>query len=232
MPSACIVQTCLPNLRYRLTQSYRSVSNDCMTTQTKINTPALTQGQLLSLAFCEIHRQGFQGASISNILESTKPTKGALYHHFPTKHALGLTVIDEIIAPRLETLLFRPLRDSTTPVATLLEILAGVASFMGDEGIMLGCPLNNLMQEMSPLDEKFRHHLNTILETWQQIISTALQHGQENNIVKPDVDCDATALFIVSAWEGCFSIAKNKQPPDSFKLCMKQLHGYVQSLMI
>ena len=202
-----------------------------MKTQTKINTPDLTRGQLLSLAFCEIHRQGFQGASIANILESTKLTKGALYHHFPTKHALGLAVIDEIIAPRLETLLFQPLRDSTTPVVTLLEILGGVASFIGDEGIMLGCPLNNLMQEMSPLDEKFRHHLNTILETWQQIISTALQHGQENNIVKPDVDCHATALFIVSAWEGCFSIAKNKQSPDSFKLCMKQLHSYVQSLM-
>ena len=202
-----------------------------MKTQTKINTPDLTREQLLSLAFCEIHRQGFQGASISNILESTKLTKGALYHHFPTKHALGLAVIDEIIAPRLETLLFQPLRDSTAPVATLLEILTGVASFIGDEGIMLGCPLNNLMLEMSPLDEKFRHHLNTILETWQQIISTALQHGQKNNIVKADVDSEVAALFIVSAWEGCFSVAKNKQSPDSFKLCMKQLHGYVQSLL-
>ncbi len=202
-----------------------------MTTQTKTKPQDLTREKLLSLAFCEIHRQGFQGASIANILESTKLTKGALYHHFPTKHALGLAIIDEIIALQLETLVFEPLRDSTTPVHTLLEIITGVAAFMGDEGIMLGCPLNNLMQEMSPLDEQFRHHLNTILETWQQSISNALLHGQANNIVKPDVDCHAAALFIVSAWEGCFSIAKNKQSPDSFKMCMKQLHDYVQSLM-
>ncbi len=197
---------------------------------TKIKPQDLTREKLLSLAFCEIHRQGFQGASIANILESTELTKGALYHHFPTKHALGLAVIDDIIAPKLETLLFQPLRDSTTPVATLLEMITGVASFMGDDGIMLGCPLNNLMQEMSPLDEQFRHHLNTILETWQQTIHNALLQGQSDGIIKPEVECPAAALFIVSAWEGCFSIAKNKQSPETFKLCMKQLHDYVQSL--
>lgn len=122
--------------------SYRSVSNSGMNIETKIKPQDLTREKLLSLAFCEIHRQGFQGASIANILESSKLTKGALYHHFPTKHALGLAVIDEIIAPRLEILLFQPLRDSATPVLTLMEILTGVASFIGDEGIMLGCPLN------------------------------------------------------------------------------------------
>ncbi len=197
---------------------------------TKIKPQDLTREKLLSLAFCEIHRQGFQGASIANILESTQLTKGALYHHFPTKHALGLAVVDEIIAPQLESMVFQPLRDSANPVATLLEIIAGVASFLGDEGIMLGCPLNNLMQEMSPLDEQFRHHLNTILETWQQTISNALLQGQADCIIKPEVDCPAAALFIISAWEGCISIAKNKQSPETFKLCMKQLHDYVQSL--
>ncbi len=197
---------------------------------TKIKPQDLTREKLLSLAFCEIHRQGFQGASIANILESTQLTKGALYHHFPTKHALGLAVVDEIIAPQLESMVFQPLRDSANPVATLLEIIAGVASFLGDEGIMLGCPLNNLMQEMSPLDEQFRHHLNTILETWQQTISNALLQGQAGCVIKPEVDCPAAALFIISAWEGCISIAKNKQSPETFKLCMKQLHDYVQSL--
>ncbi len=211
-----------------MTQSYRLVFN--LTMATKIKPQDLTREKLLSLAFCEIHRQGFQGASIANILESTDLTKGALYHHFPTKHALGLAIIDEIIAPQLETLVFQPLRDSATPVYTLLEIITGVAAFMGDEGIMLGCPLNNLMQEMSPLDEQFRQHLNIILEAWQRSISTALLQGQAHNIIRADVNCPAAALFIVSAWEGCLSIAKNKQSPDTFKLCMKQLHDYVQNL--
>ena len=203
-----------------------------MNTSPEIKPQDVTREKLLTSAYCEIHRQGYQGASIANILESTGLTKGALYHHFPTKHALALAVIDEIIAPQLNTLVFQHLHNSTAPVTTLLEIINNLGSFLGDEGIMLGCPLNNLMQEMSPLDEQFRHHLNTILESWYQAICTALEHGQTNAVIKPEVDCQAAALFIVSAWEGCASIAKNKQCPHTFKKCMAQLHGYVQSLMM
>ena len=197
----------------------------------EINKQDLTREKLLQAAFCEMHKQGYQGASIANILKSTALTKGALYHHFPTKHALGLAVIDEVIAPQLEQMVFKPLRDSDNPVTTLLAIIAGVDTFIGEAGIMLGCPLNNLMQEMSPLDEQFRHHLNHILELWQRDISTALEHGQRHDVVKPDIDTLAAALFIISAWEGCFSIAKNKQSPSAFSLCMTQLHSYVRSLL-
>jgi TetR/AcrR family transcriptional regulator, transcriptional repressor for nem operon len=202
-----------------------------MTTQTRIKQQDITREKLLASAYCEMHRQGFQGASVANILDATALTKGALYHHFPTKHALGLAVIDEIIGPQLEQLVFVRLRNSAQPVDELLEIIGGIESLIGDEGIMLGCPLNNLMQEMSPLDEQFRHHLSAILETWQQTIGAALKHGQSHGIIKPETDCQAAALFIVSAWEGCLSIAKNKQSPAAFKICMAQLQGYIRSLM-
>jgi AcrR family transcriptional regulator len=191
----------------------------------------ITRHKLLQSAYCEIHQHGFQSASIANILKSTELTKGALYHHFPTKHALGLAVIDEIIAPHLDSLIFQPLQNSPDPVSTLLEIIAGVDTFMGEEGIKLGCPLNNLMQEMSPLDDQFRDHLNTVLEAWQNAVYIALNHAQQHNIIKPEIDIQAAALFIVSAWEGCISIAKNKQSPTAFSLCMTQLHSYVRSLL-
>ncbi len=203
-----------------------------MSTDTKIKPQDITREKLLSSAFCEIHRNGYQGASITDILESTGLTKGALYHHFATKHALGLAVINEVIAPNLEQLVFEPLRDSVTPVDTLLKIIQHIDVAIGEEVILLGCPLNNLMQEMSPLDEQFRHHLNIILERWQSAIQSALQQGQTQSRIRPDVDCHAAALFIISAWEGCIGIAKNRQSVDSFKTCMRQLHDYVQGLTI
>jgi hypothetical protein len=46
------------------------------------------------------------------------------------------------------------------------------------------------------------------------------------------VDCHASALFIVSAWEGCIGISKSQQSLKNFSLCMKQLHGYVQGLLV
>ena len=186
---------------------------------------------MLKSAFCEIHRQGFQAASIANILQDTGLTKGALYHHFPTKQALGLAVIEEVIKGQLEGLIFNPLRESERPVEMLLEIIATIDKKVPSDFVMLGCPLNNLMQEMSPLDELFQEQLNGVLGVWQKTVEGALKRGQKQGEIRAEVDYKAAALFIVSAWEGCIGVAKNMQSPKAFSVCMQQLHGYVQGLM-
>ena len=192
----------------------------------------LTRERLLQSASREIHRQGFQAASIANILEDTGLTKGALYHHFPTKQALGLAVIEEVIGQWLDGFIFRPLRESAAPVETLLDIIKAMEDGASADFIQLGCPLNNLMQEMSPLDQRFRGSLNGILNAWCAAVEGALRRGQGQGGVHPDLDCEAASLFIVSAWEGCIGTAKNLQSPEAFGSCMKQLRGYVEGLRV
>lgn len=192
----------------------------------------LTRDKLLQAAFNEIHLHGFQAASIANILRDTGLTKGALYHHFPTKQVLGLAVIDEVVEAQLEAWIFSRLRESRRPVQTLLELIdeAGCKSEL--ETVMLGCPLNNLMQEMSPLDEEFKTRLNRILSVWQAEVEDALKRDKKAGVVRAEVDCRAAALFIVSAWEGCVGIAKSQQSLKNFAMCMTQLRHYVQSLVV
>lgn len=190
----------------------------------------ITRTKILEAAYAEIYRHGFQGASIANILASTGLTKGALYHHFPTKQALGLAVVDEIIQERLMNLFFEPLRTSPKPVEMLLTILENVPERV-HEFIPLGCPMNNLMQEMSPIDPQFRKHLSVLLNTWLTSVEQALQRAQASGDLKSDVDCKAAALFIVSAWEGCIGTAKNLQSIDVLLSCGRQLQTYIRNLM-
>ncbi len=192
--------------------------------------PDLTRQRILEAGFAEIHRQGFQAASIANILGATGLTKGALYHHFPSKKDLGLAVVDEIIASRLGERYIQPLRDAAHPGRALIELLGGKQG-QSEELIRLGCPLNNLMQEMSPVDEDFRNHLNVILAHWQDAFEDALRRAQMAGEVRREVNCHAVALFIVSAWEGCTGIAKNMQSVESYRACMSQLQSYVSSLL-
>ena len=138
--------------------------------------PDLTRDKLLQAAFCEIHRKGFQAASIANILADTGLTKGALYHHFPTKQVLGLAIVDEVIKQRLESRYYIPLRESDKPLDTLLEFLEDMPK-RADDLVLLGCPLNNLMQEMSPIDAEFRAHLCAVMNAWRAAMETALRHS-------------------------------------------------------
>lgn len=191
--------------------------------------PDQTREKVLEAAFGEIHRSGFQAASIANILASTGLTKGALYHHFPTKQALGLAVVDEVIQQRLEQRYFIPLRESERPLDTLLGFL-DVLPERADELVPLGCPLNNLMQEMSPVDAEFRSHLCEVMNGWRDAVEAALRRAQEQDELRAEVDCADAALFIFSAWEGCIGTAKSLQSPETLLKCSRQLQVYIRSL--
>ena len=189
-----------------------------------------TRDKILDAAFGEIHRHGFQAASIANILAKTGLTKGALYHHFPAKHDLGLAVVDEIIQAGMQAMVFDPLRDSDDPLATLLDVIERKGETAGKESVRLGCPLNNLMQEMSPLNDEFKNRILAVLQQWQDVVADALRSAQGQGRISPEVDCDAVALFIVSSWEGCIGVAKNMQSVQAYRVCMGQLRDYVQGL--
>jgi AcrR family transcriptional regulator len=197
-----------------------------------VRQPDVTRETILDAAFQEVHRHGFQAASLSNILAKTGLTKGALYHHFPTKDDLGLAVIDEVVREGLDAMLFAPLRESDTPFDTLLDIIRYKAQRTDLENVSLGCPLNNLMQEMSPLNATFKKRLNAVLATWQAAVADALARAQKQGTVRRDVDCRAAALFIVSSWEGCVGVAKAMQSVKDFRLCMKQLEEHVAGLAV
>ncbi len=189
-----------------------------------------TRDKILDAAYGEIHRYGFQAASISNILAKTGLTKGALYHHFPAKHDLGLAVVDEIILAGMQAMVFDPLRDSDDPLDTLLNIIERKGETANVDSVRLGCPLNNLMQEMSPLDDEFKNRILAVLKRWQDTTADALRRAQGQGRIGRAVDCNAVALFIVSSWEGCIGVSKNMQSVPAYRVCMGQLHDYVLGL--
>ncbi len=63
----------------------------------RVRQPDITREKLLTAAFEEMYRRGFQAASLDTILAQAGVTKGALYHHFPDKAALGYAVVDEVV---------------------------------------------------------------------------------------------------------------------------------------
>ncbi|HEY9098092.1 MAG TPA: TetR/AcrR family transcriptional regulator [Thiobacillus sp.] len=195
-----------------------------------IKTPDLTRQKMLEAAFAEIHRKGFQAASISQILAATELTKGALYHHFPDKKSLGLAVIEEVIRPYMTAMMFTPLLETDRPLATLQVFLQSKSMFNDPAEVMLGCPLNNLMQEMSPVDETFRLHLNALFQDWVDVVAAALKRGQAAHEVRADVMADETAFFVVSALEGCIGMSKNTQSVTAFQGCMAQMSHYLETL--
>src|SRR5215469_16670689 len=142
----------------------------------RLRSPERTRERLLQAAFREVYRSGFQSASLDTILASAKVTKGALYHHFGSKEALGHAIIEEIIAERHRDQWLRPLAQTKNPIDTLVGVVRSIS--VQPAAVRGGCELLNLAQEMSPLDEGFRKRLERIFRAWQEAIVVALRRGQ------------------------------------------------------
>lgn len=194
-------------------------------------TPAAeTRRRLLAAAFDEIHRVGFQAASLHRILRRTGVTKGALYHHFPSKLALGYAVVDELLAAHLERTWLQPLAAAHDPVTAMESLLRDRASRMDDADVVLGCPLNNLAQEMAPLDEGFRVRIEALLDAWRRAIADALGRGQAAGFVRADADPAQAATVILAALEGCVGLAKAAQSAAVLESCGAGLITYLRGL--
>ncbi|HEY4979263.1 MAG TPA: TetR family transcriptional regulator C-terminal domain-containing protein [Candidatus Acidoferrum sp.] len=190
--------------------------------------PQRTRERLLQAAFKEVYLSGFQGADLDSILHSAGVTKGALYHHFENKESLGYAIVDEVILGITLEKWVRPLQNALDPVTALIEIVVSTSVVPHD--LRGGCPLNNLAQEMSPLDEGFRKRLASVFATWHKSIASALLAGQQRGLVRRDLDAEDTATFVIATYEGFISLSKNSQDSKMLQSGKRSIINYLQTL--
>ena len=190
--------------------------------------PERTRERLLQAASHEIYRSGFQSARLDTILASTGVTKGALYYHFKSKEALGYAVVEEVIAPDVHGKWVQPLQSVRDPIDALIAAVQHIP--VRPEDVRGGCQLNNLAQEMSPLDAGFRKRLATIFDAWRHAVASVLREGQALGRVRRDVEPDDAAGLLIAMVEGYGSLAKNAQNPKVMKAGIRNIVDWLKSL--
>ena len=200
-------------------------------TKRRVREPDVTREKLLRAASEEIYRRGFQAASLDAIIAKAGVTKGALYHHFPDKASLGYAVVDEVVNGSLLERWLGLLEEQTgDPLTAIQRVLRIRASNATVQEVVLGCPLNNLAQEMSPLDEQFRRRINATFGTWRKGFAQALERGQAEGTVRRDVDAKGVASFLVAAVEGSVGLAKSAKSLPMLRSDYQVLVAFLDNL--
>ncbi len=187
----------------------------------------------MDAAFSEMYMNGYRAAGLDAILAETGVTKGALYHHFGNKQGLGYAVVEERVKPLVRERYIHPFMGAEDPILGLQRMGLRMEEELLKVGILQrGCPVNNLIQEMSGVDEGFRLRLAEILDEWTDAIADGLRRGQASGTVHPDVDPKAVAIFIVASYQGACGIAKNAQDIEPFTACRNRLDTYIETLRL
>lgn len=177
-----------------------------------------------------IHINGFHATRTDKVIAELGITKGAFYHYFPDKLSLGYAVVDEILYPQYVNMWTHLEHFKGNIIDGIILGLQNVRGTCNDETIGYGCPLNNLIQEMAPMDDGFRARLNRIVDKELGLLSAAISKGKKQKQIVKFVDPKALAYFIFASIEGSFTLGKINQSKAVFDASIDQLVRYLETL--
>lgn len=186
-----------------------------------------TRQKILTISADEIHKNGFTATSLSCILKRCEISKGALYHHFANKMELGYAVFEEIYSPNFIAL-WQPPVQAQDPIQGLCNYFNSMSIEMSCDEVICGCPLNNLCQEMSGVDEGFRIRILTMQQQLNQLIAANLDRISAQ--LKPNLDFSQVAYFIVSTFQGASSLSRCSLNKELFAKVINELCQYLHQL--
>jgi TetR/AcrR family transcriptional regulator, transcriptional repressor for nem operon len=189
-----------------------------------------TREQILKIAFGEVFHRGFQAASVQEIVDKAGLTKGAFFHHFSTKRELGYALADETLREMVYERWLRPLEDYENPVEGVIANLKKIIDSTPEESLTHGCPLNNLIQEMSAVDPAFADKLQNVLLYWIAGIERHVRKAKVRGYLPKNVNARSLAEFIVMTHEGAFGLSKSLKSRKVFLSLHASLREHIRLL--
>ncbi|RVD50149.1 MAG: TetR/AcrR family transcriptional regulator [Mesorhizobium sp.] len=194
----------------------------------RINDPEGMRRKMLDVAEDAFQARGYHASSLGDLMAAAGVSAGALHHHFPTKKALALAVIDERVAAAVEETWIAPVQAAASARDGVRRVFEAVAAELERQGFVRGCPLNNLAHELSLADPEFRIALAGIFAAWRQAIADKISADQQEGR-EQGTDPRQFAMVAVAAYSGAMSMAKAAQDASPLRDCLAAFESAAQA---
>ncbi len=167
-----------------------------------------------------VHRHGFGGASVRDIVQAAGVPQGSFTNHFPSKEAFGLEVIDLYFSNSCRVIDETLRNDTLPPLQRLGAYIDTVKSRMQRDDMRNGCLLGNFTAEATDHSESIRLRLVEVFGKVQEAVAYCLRAAVTAGELPADFGCEDVAGFVVSSVQGAHLLAKAQRSPlpiDRFK---------------
>ncbi|MCL4322018.1 MAG: TetR/AcrR family transcriptional regulator [Deltaproteobacteria bacterium] len=189
----------------------------------------LKRSEILDATYNLMLKKGYEDTSIQDIIDKINATKGCLYYHFKSKRDIAAAVIQEIIKPAYVNT-WGDAYKAKDPISELCFVIDKVYGQKAEELAETGCPLGNLVLELSAKDKVLSKHVNEIMILWQSFIEKAIETAKSSRIIRQDLNAKNISGFITGSFEGCIMLSKSSHSKAILEDCFSTLKDYLNSL--
>jgi AcrR family transcriptional regulator len=191
-----------------------------------------TQELIINTSFDLFYKSGYAMTTIPDIMKATCLSKGAFYHHFKNKQDIGQRVISDIVKKRIYNGMISPLKDYKQQKTTVLltEIFTSRLNEFSEIEKQLGCPANNLINELGQTEKGYRILLRGIINLWKDSIIEVLNYAINTNQIKEHTNSEAVATFLIASFEGIRGIRKVYDTNEILEAYTSAIQTYISNL--
>ena len=186
-----------------------------------------TRQKLIDVTYEEIYEKGYQAASLSEILSKAQVHKGSMYYFFANKKEMALTAFKEKMQERFSKRYESLLKYDSNIIQKLFDVLMDLSL----RDFKKGCPLANIVQEMSNLDSDFDAMSKIFYQSLRSVIKAILDKAIELKELRP---CDSSklALYITVVLEGGILASKATSDENDYLQSIECLKEYIDTFKL
>jgi TetR/AcrR family transcriptional repressor of lmrAB and yxaGH operons len=187
--------------------------------------PKDTRERMIETTAGLVHRRGFHGTSLNEILEESGAPRGSLYYHFPGgKEQLVLEATRQGVA-----IVTQVLKEVLTDMADLADgvraFIQAAAHELRDSGYVFGCPVAPIVLD-SPESSALAEVCQEAFEEWQRVLveglsSAGIERGRAESL----------ATMIVCGLEGGLILARARRDIAPLDAVAEELASMARSAL-
>ncbi|KAA6465182.1 TetR family transcriptional regulator [Acidobacteria bacterium AB60] len=167
-----------------------------------------------------MHRRGFAGSSIRDIIHAAGVPQGSFTNHFPSKESFGVVVLDAYYARCSGLIDETLLNDALPPMARLRKWVDGMLGVMNQDQEWDGCMLGNFGADHSEGTDQLQERVREIFVDLHSKIAYCLRAAVKSGELPKGTDSEALAMLIHSSLEGAVLSAKamkSRKPMEAYR---------------
>ena len=157
-----------------------------------------SRDKLLDVTFHEVYMYGYCGAATATILKKAGVPRGSMYHHFESKKALVLAMIEERLVPKVREFFDFEIKSDMSASRMIEYAIKKISK--NKMLIKHGCPLHRLMFEMGALDEDIANacekEFEHLVESFEKVLILGMKEGE----IRQTNSKELAEFFIASSW--------------------------------
>jgi TetR/AcrR family transcriptional repressor of nem operon len=186
-----------------------------------------TKEYIIEKAASIFNKNGFAGASLSELMNATGLKKGGIYNHFKNKDDIILEAF-EFAIKKMRRSVYEAYKDELSPLNQLKAIIRYYKDYPLNPVIEGGCPIVNTAIDSDNTHPALKARVKEVVSSLITIVKEIIQQGIDEGEVKSCINTHDTAVLIVTTLHGGIIISRSLDSNDSMHVVVNKLIDYIK----